>query len=125
MIPYYGHHSANMLIKSKLIIFGYKIWILCSSSGYSYSMRIYCGRKPPETKNSPLGSRVVWELLSTVQSSDIMKYSSKFVFSSHKLLTELSEKSFKTTGTIRDNRTGRRNFKSPKEAKNLQRGNFD
>ncbi|GFQ89336.1 piggyBac transposable element-derived protein 2 [Trichonephila clavata] len=44
---------------------------------------------------------------------------------SHKLLTELSEKNFKATGTIRDNPTGRCPLKSPKEAKKWQRGNFD
>ncbi|GFX36092.1 piggyBac transposable element-derived protein 2 [Trichonephila clavipes] len=37
---------------------------------------------------------------------------------------ELSEKNFKATGTIRNNRTGR-SLKFPKEAKKWQRGNFD
>ncbi|GFV07399.1 piggyBac transposable element-derived protein 3 [Trichonephila clavipes] len=45
MVPYYDHHSAKMFIKGKPINFGYKIWTLCSSSGYPYSMRIYSGKK--------------------------------------------------------------------------------
>ncbi|GFQ80982.1 piggyBac transposable element-derived protein 2 [Trichonephila clavata] len=87
-------------------------------------MRIYCGKKP-ETENSPLGSRVVWELLSSVKNPDKHEIFFDNFFSSHKLLTELSEKNFKATSTIRDNRTGRCPLKSPKEAKKWQRGNFD
>ncbi|GFX02858.1 hypothetical protein TNCV_4438401 [Trichonephila clavipes] len=40
-------------------------------------------------------------------------------FSSDKLLTELSEKNFKATDTIRDNRTRRCPLKSPEEAKKM------
>ncbi|KFM71330.1 PiggyBac transposable element-derived protein 2, partial [Stegodyphus mimosarum] len=61
-------------------------------------MKIYSG-KSSVTENSPLGSGVVWELLSSVKNP--------------------------TTGTIRDFRTGRCPLKSPKEASKWQRGNFD
>ncbi|GFS85105.1 piggyBac transposable element-derived protein 2 [Trichonephila clavipes] len=124
MVSYYGHHSAKMFTKGMSIRFGYKIWMMCSSSGYPYSMRIYSG-ETPEIENSPLGSRVAWELLSRVESPDKHEIFFDNFVSSHKLLTELSEKNFKATGTIRDNRTGRCPLKSPKEAKKWQRGNFD
>ncbi|GFW63451.1 piggyBac transposable element-derived protein 3 [Trichonephila clavipes] len=80
--------------------------------------------KKTEIENSPLESRVVWELLFSVESPD--KHEIFFDnFLSHKLLTELSKKNFKVTGTIRDNRIGRCPLKSPMEAKKRQRCNFD
>ena len=35
MMPYYGSHSCKMFIKGKPIRFGYKLWCLCESDGYS------------------------------------------------------------------------------------------
>ena len=124
MVPYYGHHSAKMFIRGKPIRFGYKIWMLCSNTGYPYAMRIYSG-KSSEKENSPLGSRVVWDLLSCVKNAEKHEIFFDNFFSSHTLLTELYEKGFKATGTIREFRTGRCPLKSPKEASKWQRGNFD
>ncbi|GFT81724.1 piggyBac transposable element-derived protein 3 [Trichonephila clavipes] len=58
MVPYYCPYSAKIFIKGKPIMFRYKKWMLCCSSGYPYSMRIYSGNKL-EIEISPLGSRVV------------------------------------------------------------------
>ncbi|GFU99828.1 hypothetical protein TNCV_506491 [Trichonephila clavipes] len=60
---------AKMFIKGKPIGLRYKIWMLCPSGIYPYAMRIYCEKKT-EIENSPLGGRVVWELLSNVESPD-------------------------------------------------------
>ena len=65
MVPYYGHHPSKMFIKGKPIRFGYKIWMLCSSSGYPYAMQIYAGKEKNST--GPLGSRVVCNLLAVVE----------------------------------------------------------
>ncbi|KFM77194.1 PiggyBac transposable element-derived protein 3, partial [Stegodyphus mimosarum] len=124
MVPVYGHHSAKMFIRGKQIRFGYKIWMLCSNNGYPYVMKIYSG-KSSVTENSPLGSRVVWELLSSVENPSKREIFFDNFFSSHKLFTDLSENDFKATGTIRDFRTGRCPLKPPKEASKWQRGNFD
>lgn len=120
MVLYYGHHSAKMFIRGKPIRFGYKIWMLCSNSGYPYAMRIYSGSSS-EIENSPLGSRVVWELLSTIQNPEKHGVFFDNFFTSHKLLTDLSEKGFKATGTIREFRTGRWPLKSIKEASKWER----
>ncbi|GFW88909.1 piggyBac transposable element-derived protein 3 [Trichonephila clavipes] len=69
-----------------------------------------------EIGNSPLGSRVVRELLFSVESPDRHEIFFDNFFSSHKLLTELSENNFKATGKIPDNRTERCPLKSSKEA---------
>ena len=57
MVPYRGLHSAKQYIKAKSIEFVYKLWLLCSSDGYSYNFIIYCGKK--ESKTYTLGSYVV------------------------------------------------------------------
>jgi DNA excision repair protein ERCC-6 len=124
MVPYYGHHSAKMFIKGKPIRFGYKIWMLCSASGYPYAMNIYSGRSSTN-ENAPLGSRVVWELLSHVKNPEKHQVFFDNFFTSHKLMTDLSDKGFKATGTIRETRTGRCPLVSSKEVSKWQRGKFD
>ncbi|KRZ83354.1 PiggyBac transposable element-derived protein 3 [Trichinella sp. T8] len=43
MVPYHGHHSCITFIKGKPIRFGFKVWMMTSSSGYPYAMQIYAG----------------------------------------------------------------------------------
>lgn len=40
MVPYFGHHSAKMFLRGKPIRFGYKLWILASSSGYPLNVQV-------------------------------------------------------------------------------------
>nr|CAI5829853.1 unnamed protein product [Callosobruchus analis] len=67
MVKYFGHHSSKLFIRGKPVRFGYKEWMLCSSTGYCYNFDVYCGA---ETQNKwstvPLGSRVVLQLLECV-----------------------------------------------------------
>ena len=44
MVPYFGHHSCKMFIRSKPIRFGYNSWCLCGSDGYPYHFTIYSGK---------------------------------------------------------------------------------
>lgn len=66
MVPYFGRHSCKMFIKGKPIRFGYKEWILCSSSGYPFNIDIYCGKKDDDDMNVPLGTRVVLSALKCI-----------------------------------------------------------
>lgn len=73
MVKYFGHHSAKQFIMGKPNRFGYKDWMLCSSSGYCYAFDAYCGAKGkpaqinPNQLVLPLGSKVVLELLENVE----------------------------------------------------------
>ena len=40
MVPYYGRHSCKQFIRGKPIRFGYKLWVLASSTGLSYHVKI-------------------------------------------------------------------------------------
>ncbi|KRX76123.1 PiggyBac transposable element-derived protein 3 [Trichinella sp. T6] len=45
MVPYYGHYSCKMFIKGKPIRFGFKEWMMTSSSGYPLPCRYMLVRK--------------------------------------------------------------------------------
>lgn len=70
MVPYYGRHSCKMYIKGKPVRFGFKLWCLCSSTGYMYQFIPYAGASPNKEKSiMGLGGQVVLDLLSVVESS--------------------------------------------------------
>ena len=61
MVPYFGNYSGKMFTRGKPIRFGYKIWVLCASTGFPYCLQLYEGKK--ENNNHPFGSQVVNSLL--------------------------------------------------------------
>lgn len=67
MVPYYGKHYAKQFIRGKPIRFGYKNWVICSSSGYMYGFQIYTGKTSDKNKLFGLGGDVVLSLLDQVQ----------------------------------------------------------
>lgn len=103
MVPYYGHHTCKMFIKGKPIRFGFKIWMLCSSSGYPYAMEIYSGKKN-ESSGMPLGEDVVMQLLSTIADPGRHEIYFDNFFTSYNLLSKLADSGIKATGTVRSNR---------------------
>lgn len=44
MVPYFGHQSCKIFIRRKPIRSGYKLWCLCTSTGYPYKFDVYCGK---------------------------------------------------------------------------------
>lgn len=125
MVRYYGRHSAKQFIRGKPVRFGYKNWMLCSSTGYCYQFDTYAGAKNyPTVSNIPLGSKVVLDLLTVIKCpSDHIIYFDNY-FTSHRLMNVLREKGFRATGTVRDNRTKNCPLKPPKEMKKEERGSF-
>lgn len=126
MVKYFGHHSSKQFIRGKPVRFGYKDWMLCSSTGYCYQLDTYCGAKQRQEKeNLPLGSKIVLELLKVVDepANHILFFDN--YFTSHSLLRSLREMGFRATGTIRDNRTKKCPLLLPAECKKKERGYFD
>jgi hypothetical protein len=130
MIKYFGHHSAKQFIRGKPVRFGYKNWMLCSSTGYCYLFDIYCGAKNitetvADKSTLPLGSRVVLDLLEciAVPSDHVVLFDN--YLSSHSLLKLLKEMNQQATGTIRDNRTRKCPLTAPKLFKKKVRGYFE
>lgn len=128
MIPYFGKHSCKMFMKGKPVRFGFKVWCLCSSSGYLFQFDIYTG-KIAESKTEPLdlglGSHVVTKLLTAVEvPSNHLIYFDNF-FTSHSLLTKLTSMGFYATGTVRENRIGKCPLQPVKKIKREARGTYD
>ena len=129
MVPYFGRHSAKMFIKGKPIRFGYKIWCICGNDGFPYHMKIY-QEKEDNRESLPLGTRVINDLVDVIISkSDITCYELYFdnFFTSYKLLSELSDKGVRATGTVRETRIANATKKiiSSKDLKKEERGTFD
>ena len=68
MIPYKGLHSARKFIKTKPVRFGFKMWMLCGSTGFPYNFELYCGKDPQRTE--PLGSSVVNKMLAPIEEAE-------------------------------------------------------
>ena len=127
MVRYFGSHSSKQFIRGKPVRFGFKNWMLTSSSGYLYQFDTYCGAKgiSGERSKLPLGSRVVLDFLDSVPNpSDHIVFFDNF-FTSYDLLVELKERGFRAIGTVRDSRTKKCPLESNALFKKQKRGYFD
>jgi hypothetical protein len=104
MVKYFGHHCAKQFIRGKRVRFGFKDWMLCSSTGYCYAFETYC-RKNNERKDESfgLGGNVVTSLLQQLENpNDHIVYFDNFFTTID--LNRLKAKGIRATGTIRENR---------------------
>lgn len=67
MVPYFGWHGCKIFIKGKPIHFGYKLWILSSSSGYPFHIDVHYGKTHQQNEKHPLGMRIVMNVLKCVE----------------------------------------------------------
>lgn len=129
MVKFFGRHSSKQFIKGKPIRFGYKNWMLCSSTGYCFGYDTYCGAKPASINNQgsdlPLGSKVVLDLLKTVAVPSDHELFFDNYFTSHGLLKLLKDQGQRATGTVRDNRTRRCPLLDAKTFNKKDRGYFE
>ena len=125
MIPYTGHHSAKMYMRSKPIKFGYKMWVLASSEGYPFNLQVYIGKEQTQNNSLPLGTRVVLDLTACIPYPPRHELYIDNFFTSVELLLEMRARNFRTTGTIRENRLKSCPVISSKELKKKDRGTFD
>ena len=124
MVPYYGRHSCKQFIRGKPIRFGYKLWVLASSTGLPYHVEIYEG-KSPNTEDVPLGERVVKTALEICDNP--VEHSVFFdnFFSSSKLLVDLDAKGFRATGAMRKNWIGKCPLADVHDMKKRESGSYD
>ena len=103
MVPYFSRHSWKQFIKSKPARFGFKLWVLVSSTGMPYNLHIHEG-KPADQNEDSLGSRVAKRAIAVCEKpEDHVLFFDNF-FSSYKLLKELGQMGFRATGTMRNDR---------------------
>lgn len=87
-----------MFIKGKPVRFGFKIWAMCSSTGYMYQMMPYGGASRPHDKTIGLGADVILSLLSKVEDPSSHRVFFDNFFTSYHLMCLLSERHFFATG---------------------------
>jgi DNA excision repair protein ERCC-6 len=127
IVKYYGHNSLKQFIRGKPIMFGYKLWALCGTSGYCFSFSLHCGKAPSNNERGDLllGSKVVLNIVYFVEHPNSHSVFSDNAFKNRDILIHLRFLGYRATGTIRENRTGDCPLKSSKEIKMQDRGTFD
>ena len=101
MVPYFGPHSCKQYIRGKPIRYGYKIWGLCSSKGWTIHLEPYCGSSTQLDKfNMGQGPDVVMGLVVKADPSPGSRIYFDNLFTSVPLLECLSERGLGGTGTV-------------------------
>lgn len=117
MIQYFGHHPSKQFILGKPIRYGFKMWMLCSSTGACHHFELYLGAGEPRPKGVSLGESVVMNMSKHIPAG-CQLYMDRF-FTSLPLLKRLSFELIPASGTIQRNRlkdgqnflTSEKNFK--------------
>ncbi|XP_068231970.1 piggyBac transposable element-derived protein 3-like [Palaemon carinicauda] len=111
MVEYYGKHRCKQCIRMKPIRFGYKVWCLNSDNGYLvtfdlYQGRTYEGNEVNEKVFGKCAATVLKNIDSLSQDKRSLPYNIYFynLFTSFQLLTELKDRNYDATWTIRANR---------------------
>jgi hypothetical protein len=106
MIKFKGRSSLKQYLPLKPIKRGYKVWCLCDSiTGYLFNYQIYLGKEETSGKETPLGERIVFDLISGHNFQEKHLYFDNF-FTSVRLLEKLELQNIKACGTIRPDRAG-------------------
>ena len=124
MVPYFGQHSCKQFIKSKPIRFGFKLWVLPSSTGMAYNLHIY-GGKPADQNEDSLGSQVVKRAIAVYEKPEDHTLFFDNFFSSYKLLKELGQMGFRATRTMHNNRIEHCPLVPINDMKKMERGVHD
>jgi hypothetical protein len=125
MVKYFGNHCAKQFIRGKPVRFGFKDWMLCSSTGYCYAFEPYC-RKNNERKDESfgLGGNVLTSLLQHLENpNDHIVYFDNFFTTID--LNRLKAKGIRATGTIRENRQKNCPLQASKMMDKNERGSCD
>lgn len=126
MVRYYGRHPSKMFMRGKPIKFGFKLWCLCSASGYLYNFIPYCGKSSNDSDTGPLGTRVICQLTDIIQQCERHEIYFDNFFTSVNVLSMLKNKNLKATGTVRETRTNKCPLMNSKDMlKQQERGYFD
>lgn len=111
MIEYYGRHGMKQCMKPKPIPFGFKVWSLCTTSGYLANFEIYQGKNPrSKTEYESRFGKCIAPLFNMIDDFDedvrALPFSFYFdnLFTGIPALTHLKSLGYNGTGTIRENR---------------------
>lgn len=101
MVKFKGRSSLKLYMKDKPIIRGYKVWMLCGSSGYNLKFEVYTGKKGGKIETG-FGGRIVLYMCQELENKNHVVYMDNF-FSSNILYEKILVKKIYACGTVRYN----------------------
>lgn len=102
MVPFRGRLKFRQYIKGKRHKFGIKLFKVCANGGYTYNMKIYCG-KESENDGVSVADKVVLELMDNLLDSGRTLFTDNW-YTSVGLARKLAAHSTHLVGTLRSNR---------------------
>ena len=125
MVPYYGPNGLKQHIHGKPIRFGYKVWCLCTRTGYLVQAIPYQGSTTGNANPEfGMGGSVVLDLISELPSEVEYRLFFDNLFTSIPLIDHLKQSNIGATGTIWVNRTGKTPLLDPSCMKKKARGTY-
>ena len=125
MVPYYGQNGLKQHIRGKPIRFGYKVWCLCTRTGYLVQAIPYQGSTTGYSNPEfGMGGSVVLDLISELPSEVEYRLFFDNLFTPIPLIDHLKQSNIGATGTIRVNRTGKTLLLDPSCMKKKARGTY-
>lgn len=103
LVPYRGRLSFKQYIPNKRHRFGIKLYKLCLQGGYTYNLKVYCGKDKTGNKNISGATNTVLELSDKLLDKGRTIYTDNF-YSSVSLAHELQKRKTHLVGTLRSNR---------------------
>lgn len=101
LVPFRGRLVFKQYIKNKRFKFGIKLYKICCKGGYTYDLRVYCGKdKDPNVSAS---TKIVLQLMEPLLDQGRILYTDNF-YTSVTLAQELLMRETHLVGTLRKNR---------------------
>lgn len=120
MIKFKGRSSLKQYMPKNPVKRGYKVWMLCASTGYNLKFEIYSGRSESGVQKE-LGAQVVKKLCQDISGRHHRVFFDNY-FTSYGLLKDLREQGIYACGTVNHNRKHLPKLQADKE---MERGNTD
>jgi hypothetical protein len=124
MVRYTGRHPQKQFMKNKPVRWGFKNFVLSTSSGYPLYVLPYQGRK--RDKTTPLTIEVVMTMAAVIRDNSDLRQHALYMdnfYTSWKLLSLLHNLHLGATGTVRANRINKCPLATDKALEG--RGDFD
>ena len=127
MVPFKGRSGLKQYVPSKPHKYGYKVFVLCSSSGLIHNFDVYSGRIGPPQNDPDLesSSNIALTLSEVIpNNANHLLYFDNW-FTSMPLKLELWKRGIFCLGTARSNRLKGCALMTDKEMKSKGRGTYD
>ena len=129
MVAFKGRSILKQYVPKTPKKWGFKLWARCSSSGFLHDFAVYQGKGTGINDNYGqdfgVGGTVVLQLCESLPSGRQHKIFGDNLFTNFAMASELKQRGFHFTGTIRVNRCQKAPLKSEQELKQMGRGAFD